>query len=49
MVALDDKTLTVTSYTSMKCVREFTSSLTWDLETDIYQISLRYRIWLDKS
>ena len=43
------KTLTVTGYTSMKCVREFISSPTWDSETDIFQINLRYRIWLDKS
>ena len=49
MDALDDKTLTVTGYTSMKCLREFVSSPTWDSETNIYQISLRYRIWLDKT
>ena len=49
MGALDDTTLTVTGYTSMKCLREFTSSPTWDSETGIYMISLRYRIWLDKT
>jgi len=49
MDALDDKTLTVDNYTSMKCVREFISSPTWDSETNIFMISLRYRIWLDKS
>ena len=49
MDALDDKTLTVDNYTSMKCVREFTSSPVWDSETNIFQISLRYRVWLDKS
>ena len=49
MDALDDKTLTVTGYTSMKCLREFISSPTWDSETNIYQISLRYRLWLSKT
>ena len=49
MDSLDDKTLTVTGYTSMKCQREFISSPIWDSETNIYQISLRYRVWLDKS
>ena len=49
MGALDDKTLTVQGYTSMKCLREFTSSPTWDTETGVYMISLRYRIWLDKT
>lgn len=49
MDSLDDKTITVTGYTSMKVVREFISSPTWDIETGIYMQSLRYRIWLDKS
>lgn len=49
MDSLDDKTLTVTGYTSMKCVRTFISSPTWDLETGIYMQSLRYRVWLDKG
>ncbi len=49
MDALDNVTLTVTGYTGMKCLREFTSSPTWDSETNIYMISLRYRVWLDKS
>jgi len=49
MDSLDDKTITATGYNSMKVVREFTGSPTWDLETGIYQQSLRYRIWLDKS
>lgn len=48
MDSLDDKTITVTGYTSMKVVREFTSSPIWDLETGIYMQSLRYRVWLDK-
>ena len=49
MNSLDDKTITVTGYTSMKVVREFISSPTWDLETEIYMQSLRYRVWLDKT
>ena len=49
MAALDNATLTVTGYTGMKCLREFISGLTWDSETQIFQISLRYMIWLDKS
>ena len=49
LAAMDDVTLTVSGYTPMKCVREFMSSLLWDNETDIYQISLRYRVWIDKD
>ncbi len=49
MDALDNATVTATGYSSMKCVREFTGSVIWDLETNIYQIPLRYRLWFDKS
>ena len=49
MTALDDVTLTVTGYTGMKCIREFMGSIIWDIETLIYQIPLRYRVWLDKT
>ncbi len=49
MAAMDDITLTVSGYTSMKCVREFIGSVTWDLETGVYQIPMRYRLWLDKT
>jgi len=49
MDALDDKTINADGYTGMKCLREFTSSLVWDSETNIFQISLRYRVWLDKT
>jgi len=48
MATLDNVTLSVTDYTSMKCVREFISGTLYDLETGIYQTSLRYRVWLDK-
>ena len=47
MTALDNVSLTVTGYTSMKCVREFIGPVIWDLETGIYQLPLRYRVWLD--
>lgn len=49
LVALDDVTLTVTGYTSMKCQREFMGTAIWDLETRIYMVPLRFRVWLDKS
>ena len=49
MDALDDKTITVTEYTGMKCLREFINSPTWDNETGIFMQSLRYRVWLDKT
>lgn len=49
MLAMDNATLTVTGYTSMKCVREFIGAGMWDLETGIYQIPMRYRLWLDKT
>ena len=49
MDSLDDKTLTVTGYSSMKCLREFINLATWDNEIGIFQISLRYRAWLEKT
>ena len=49
MDSLDDKTISVTGYSSMKCQREFISSPTWDSETNIYMVSLRFRVWLDKT
>jgi len=49
MDALDDKTITADGYTSMKVVREFISSPTWDSETNIFMVSLRYRLWLSKD
>jgi len=49
MTAMDDVSLTVSGYTAMKCVREFTGSITWDFETGIFQAPLRYRIWINKS
>ncbi len=49
MTVMDSATITASGYSSMKCQREFISSPLYDLETGVYQISLRYRIWLDKS
>jgi len=49
LAVMDDATLTVTGYTGMKCVREFMGAIIWDLETGIYQIPLRYRLWIDKT
>ena len=49
MAAMDEVVLTVTDYTSMKCVREFLGSIIWDMETGIYQAPLRYRVWLNKT
>lgn len=49
MDAMDEASLTVTGYTKMKCVREFIGSVIWDLETMIFQVPLRYRVWLDKT
>jgi hypothetical protein len=46
--ALDDKILTVSGYTSMKCNREYTGQPMYDTEQRIYQIPLRFRVWLDK-
>ena len=47
MTALDNSSLTITGRVSMKCVREFISGTIFDIETGIFQISLRYRIWVD--
>ena len=49
MGVMDTATLTVTGYTSMKCVREFIGTVIWDLETGIYQVPMRYRVWIDKT
>lgn len=49
MTALDNATLTVTGYTSMKCIREFIGTTIYDLETGIFQIPMRIRVWLDKT
>jgi len=45
---LDGASLTVTGYSFMKCVYEFMGSVIYDPDTEIYQIPLRYRVWVDK-
>ena len=49
MNVMDGASITASGFTSMKCVREFISSPLFDLETGIYQQSLRFRLWLDKT
>ncbi len=49
MDALDDTTVSVSGYTSMKVVREFIGSPIWDNETDIFMLPLRYRVWVCKD
>ena len=46
---LNDGSLTVTGYTHLKCVREYVSTPIWDDVTKVWQLSLRYRIWIDKD
>ena len=49
MGVMDDASLTVTGYTNMKTVREFMGTVIWDSEVNIYQVPLRYRVWLNKT
>lgn len=49
MAALDNAALSVDGYTALKCVREFIGSPIYDIETEIYQIPMRYRIQVDKN
>lgn len=49
MDVLDGATITATGFTGMKCIREFTGSPTWDIETGIYTAPLRYRVLMDKT
>ena len=49
MDSLDDKTITATGYTSMRVIREFISAPTFDFETNIFMLSLRYRLWLSRD
>ena len=46
---MDDATLTVNGYSHMVCKREFISGIMYDIETKIFQISLRYRVMLSKD
>ena len=49
MDAMDNTTVSATGFTSMKCQREFMSNPEFDVETETYMSSLRYRVWMDKS
>lgn len=49
MTALDNASITASGFTSMKCQREYMGSVMWDSETGIFQIPLRFRLWLDKT
>ena len=49
MDVLDDATLTVAGYSALKCVRDFIGSPIYDPETGVYQIPLRYLVWVDKN
>jgi len=46
---MNDASLTVTGYTTMKCLREYVGTTTWDPETRVFMIPTRYRVWLDKT
>lgn len=46
---LDDASLTVSGYTHMKCAREFIGTPIYDIETGIFQIPMRYRVWASKD
>ncbi len=49
MDVLDDAVLTVTGYSSLKCVREFINPPIYDPETEVFQVPLRYRVLVDKN
>ena len=49
MIALDGTSLTVSGYTHIVCRREFIGSIIYDMETEIFQIPLRYRIRQSKN
>lgn len=44
---LDNVVLTVAGFNELWCLREFIGSLIYDMETQIYQIPLRYSIWVN--
>ncbi len=46
---LDNATLTVAGYSALACVYDFMGPDTYDPETEIYQVPMRYRILVDKS
>ena len=46
---LDDDDLTITGYTNMVCRREFIGAVTYDIDTQVWMIPMRYRVWGDKD
>lgn len=47
---LDDADLTISGYTNdMVCRREFIGAVTYDLDTQVWKIPLRYRIIAEKN
>ena len=43
--AMDNISLTIDGYTSMKCMREFTGNVNYEIDTKVYSLPLRYRVW----
>ena len=43
--AMDNATLSITGYTAMKCIREYVGNVTFDMDSKIYQVPMRYRVW----
>ena len=48
LAVMDDATLSITGYTHLVCRREFIGTIIYDLETGIFQVPLRYRVWENK-
>ncbi len=46
--AMDNVVLSITGYTAMKCMREFTGNVNYDIDTKIFSLPLRYRVWGSK-
>lgn len=42
--AMDDVDLTITGYTAMVCMREFTGNVNYDTDNKVYSLPLRYRV-----
>jgi hypothetical protein len=42
--ACQNVVLTITGYTAMKCIREYIGPMTYDGDTGIYQIPMRFRV-----
>jgi len=49
LAVMDDVTLTVAGYISMKCIREFVGTPLYDIETKVFQIPMRYRVLIDRD